>query len=44
MKAKLQRKIKENLHLKEKARLIQDIQERKEDKKRLTDHQSLRKR
>ena len=42
MKAKLERKVKEKEVLKEKAKLIHDIQERREDKMRLLDHQHIR--
>ena len=44
MRAKLDRKVKENQVLKERAKVIQDIQERRDDKMRLKDHQHLRKR
>jgi hypothetical protein len=37
MKAKLERKIRENQVLKERAKIIQDIQERRDEKMRLTD-------
>ena len=44
MRAKLERKVKENQVLKERAKLVQDIQESREDKMRLKDHQHLRRR
>ena len=44
MKAKLERKVKENMVLRDKARLIQDIQEKREEKMRWQDKQHLTRR
>lgn len=41
MRAKLDRKVKENMILRDKAKLIEDIQEKREEKMRLADRQHL---
>lgn len=42
MKAKLDRKVRENIALREKAKLIQEIQERREQKMKFLDKQHLK--
>ena len=43
MRAKLEKKIKENLLLKEKARIVRDIQEEREQRVKLRDKASIKK-